>query len=536
MRNFLIRSIGLLAITFGRAAVAADLSAPVYKAPPPVAVDLWNGFYGGVNAGGGISRNRTNDTEVVPGVATFASPVIGNDVFNHALSGGVFGAQLGWNRHVAPAWLLGLEADAQWSSQSQSSCISACLPGEAFVTLLSVTDDQSLKWLGTARARFGWLAPNGSLWYATGGAGWGQVEDTVTLAATPGYFLSGATTSAATFSHDRIGWAIGAGVETPLARNWSLKAEYLYVDLGRVTDSFTVALGPAIQTGAMQTTTNSYSIHDNIVRVGVNYHFGEPGVVMVYAGPAYAAAGPVNAPTQWNGFYAGLNGGGSLARNPTTDTSLVTPELAFPVFGADSFSRAPFGGIFGAQVGANWRAAPSWVLGLETDFQWSGENDSACISQCLPTGVAGVPGVTPGNLLGLIDQESLKWLATARGRVGWVAPNGSLWYATGGAAWGRVDQTLTLVATTAFLAPGTSGIATFGQDRIGWTVGAGVETPLWDRWSVKAEYLYVDLGGITNSFSAPLDTSQAPQSTISTTSVSAIRDHIVRFGVNYHFN
>ena len=534
MKRLLARCIGLLGIMSGGVAMAADMTAPVYKAPPPVSADIWNGFYGGVNAGIGISHNRTNDTDLAPGIG---SGVIGNDVFNHALVGGVFGAQVGWNWHVAPAWLLGVEADAQWSDRSESSCVSACLPGAGFVTLLSVTDDQSMKWLGTARARFGWIAPNSSLWYVTGGAAWARVEDTVTLAATPGYFLSGATASAATFSHERAGWTIGAGIETPLARNWSFKAEYLYVDLGRVTDSFAVPLGPAVAPATTQTTVNSYSIHDNIVRVGVNYHFDGPGGAMASAAPAYAAAGPV-VTTRWNGFYAGLNGGGSIARNPTTDTSLVTPGLPFPelVFGNDSFSHSPFGGIFGGQLGANWQAAPSWVLGVEADLQWSGEKDSACISQCLPTGVAGVPGVIPGNLLGLIDQQSIKWLATARGRVGWVAPNGSLWYATGGAAWGHVDQTLTLVATTAFLAPGASGMATFGQDRFGWTIGAGVETPVWDRWSVKAEYLYVDLGTVTNSFSAPLDTSQLPQTTISTTSVSAIRDHIVRFGVNYHFN
>jgi outer membrane immunogenic protein len=525
MKKFLAQGIGLLGLMSGGAAMAADLSTPFYKAPPPpVAVDIWNGFYGGFNAGVGVSRNRTNDTEIAPGIGT---GVLGNDAFNHALTGGMFGAQLGWNWHVAPAWLLGLETDAQWSDRSQSSCISACLPGAGFITLLAVTDDQSMKWLSTTRARVGWIAPNGALWYATGGAAWGRVQDTVTLTATPGFFLSGATASAATFSHDKAGWTIGAGVETPLARNWSLKAEYLYVDLGRVTDSFAVALGPSAAPATTQTTTNSYSIHDNIVRVGVNYHFGGPGGAMASAAPAYAAAGPVATP-RWTGFYGGLNGGGSLARNSTADTSLVTPGLAFPVFGADTFSHAPFGGIFGGQLGANWQAVPSWVLGVEADLQWSGEKDQACISQCLSAGV-------PGTFLGLIDQQSIKWLATARGRVGWVAPNGSLWYATGGAAWGRVDQTLTLVATPTFLG-GASGAATFGQDRLGWTIGAGVETPVWDHWSVKAEYLYVDLGTVTNAFSAPLDASQLPQTTIATTSASTIHDHIVRFGVNYHFN
>jgi opacity protein-like surface antigen len=32
----------------------------------------------------------------------------------------------------------------------------------------------------------------------------------------------------------KTGWTIGAGIEWLVAGNWSLKAEYLYVDLGTV--------------------------------------------------------------------------------------------------------------------------------------------------------------------------------------------------------------------------------------------------------------------------------------------------------------
>jgi outer membrane immunogenic protein len=57
----------------------------------------------------------------------------------------------------------------------------------------------------------------------------------------------------------------------PFAGNWSAKAEYLYVDLGSVSDSFTSALGPGLVPATTQTTTGSYTIHDHIVRVGINY-------------------------------------------------------------------------------------------------------------------------------------------------------------------------------------------------------------------------------------------------------------------------
>jgi outer membrane immunogenic protein len=98
------------------------------------------------------------------------------------------------------------------------------------------------------------------------------------------------------------------------------------------------------------------------------------------AAVVHKAPPPVVAPS-WTGFYLGVNGGASIGRNRTTDTTVV-PGLAFPVFGADSTSRAPFGGIFGAQVGFNWQAAPSWLLGVEADAQWSGQTDSACVSAC----------------------------------------------------------------------------------------------------------------------------------------------------------
>jgi outer membrane immunogenic protein len=240
-----------------------------YKAAPQVVAHSWSGFYLGVNGGASLGRNQTTDTTVVgPGLAF---PVFGADTFNNAPVGGIFGGQVGWNWQAAPSWLLGVEADAQWSGQSVSVCVSACLPAGGGGSLLSLTDEQKLTWFGTARGRIGWITQNGTLWYATGGAAWGRVEQTLTLAGTPGFFAGGATASVASFSHDRIGWTVGGGVEATLIGNWSAKAEYLYVDLGSVSDSFSSALGAGLVPATTQTTTSAYTIHDHIVRVGINY-------------------------------------------------------------------------------------------------------------------------------------------------------------------------------------------------------------------------------------------------------------------------
>jgi outer membrane immunogenic protein len=87
-----------------------------------------------------------------------------------------------------------------------------------------------------------------------------------------GPFLPGG----ATVSKNKLGWTVGAGVETKLGSRWSAKIEYLYVDLGTVSDAFTIpinpAFGPAFTSGSAMA-AHSVHVTDNIVRAGVNYTF-----------------------------------------------------------------------------------------------------------------------------------------------------------------------------------------------------------------------------------------------------------------------
>jgi outer membrane immunogenic protein len=267
------------------AAMAADLP---LKAPPiaPPVLYSWNGFYAGVNAGGIVGMN--SDTQD----AAFASTAFGaNDLLNtsdkHAPAGALFGGQIGYNLQLSPRWLVGLEADWQWSSLKGSS--TACTPA-ANVTLFGagangfgycLTDEHKLTNIGTARVRGGMIVGD-TLWYATGGAAWGTVKDNVgfvgsanpvifPVALQPGPFLP----TAASFSQTRLGWTVGVGAETKLSSNWSVKLEYLYVDLGSVTEAFPIAInpafGPAFTTGGAAVATRTSHLTDNIVRIGLNY-------------------------------------------------------------------------------------------------------------------------------------------------------------------------------------------------------------------------------------------------------------------------
>ena len=91
----------------------------------------------------------------------------------------------------------------------------------------------------------------------------------------------------------------------------------------------------------------------------------------------------------------------------------------------------------------------------------------------------------------------LPWFGTARGRLGYSVGS-TLFYGTGGAAYGSVKTNVVTAATN----------ETFTTTKTGWTAGAGIETPFTlfnlfgPSWTSKTEYLYVDLGSVTNTFAA----------------------------------
>src|SRR5215468_411431 len=79
---------------------------------------------------------------------------------------------------------------------------------------------------------------------------------------------------------------------------------------------------------------------------------------------------PVLAPVfNWTGFYIGVNAGGSIGRNPTNTAFTGTPD--------ESFIVSPAGFAGGGQIGYNWQVAPTWVFGLEGDFQGTSQKDTA---------------------------------------------------------------------------------------------------------------------------------------------------------------
>jgi len=216
----------------------------------------------------------------------------------------------------------------------------------------------------------------------------------------------------------------------------------------------------------------------------------------------------------WNGFYAGVNlGYGSTSGPVTNNTFDATPGAGPIAFSTANIAAA--GVIGGGQVGYNFRLSPNWLAGLEADFQGSSQKVTSLITQA------------NGDFQSVIVKPD--YFGTVRGRLGYITPGSTLLYATGGLAYGDVKMSIAHNLSN-YSGGVTVNAASFSQVKTGWAAGGGFETPLWGSWTAKAEYLYTSLGKVSGSIpivnGAPFGTQ---------TGVAAVRDNIVRGGVNYHF-
>jgi outer membrane immunogenic protein len=287
MKKALLGTIGFVALGMAGTAFAADLPQREYaKAPVAMAVAVydWTGFYIGGNGGYSWGRSRSDVSffNTVTGVPIVLPP--GSVVTNgFDMNGGIAGGQAGYNWQTSN-WVLGLEADIQWSGERGRSAFNCaatavggvCLPGLTFLPAgalgTSLALEQSLEWFGTVRGRAGFLATPRVLLYATGGLAYGSLKTTGTIA---GFNPNGGALLAVGSNSDtRVGWTVGAGVEAMITGNWSGKLEYLYMDLGRTNNFAALTLLPAAPIGVNLTSRFT----DNILRAGINYKFGGPVV------------------------------------------------------------------------------------------------------------------------------------------------------------------------------------------------------------------------------------------------------------------
>jgi len=260
MRNRFSMTIAAYLLATINISGAADfpIKAPVAPAPPLT----WTGCYVGLNAGvawGRVRNTWNTNPSVLPNTDTQA-------VFNRFGSGTidesgfVGGGQVGCQRQINAA-VFGVEADLQHTGLSGRRVVS--FPGDGNTDPVNFREDFRSTWLATFRGRAGWLVSPAVLLYATGGVAVTNLKtfDFVVDATDPTSFVT------ASGSSRRVGWTAGAGAEWMMAPQWSVKAEYLYVDLGRFN---TLGSLGAVTPAAI---SHSHRLTEHIARFGLNYKF-----------------------------------------------------------------------------------------------------------------------------------------------------------------------------------------------------------------------------------------------------------------------
>lgn len=228
--------------------------------------------------------------------------------------------------------------------------------------------------------------------------------------------------------------------------------------------------------------------------------------------PMAAPAEAMTPVSDWTGFYAGVQLGAGFGDTGTFALSPFTPALqtAFsPGFSGD-FDNGMVGG---AHIGYDWQMGRI-VTGAVLDFNFTDIGDEQ-------VGRSRTPATyTIGR--------DLNNLTTLRGRLGYLATDDLLFYATGGAAYGDVKFS--------YSQPGSAAVTTTsgGQDHdIGYTVGAGVEAKLSEKVSLGAEYLYTNLGG--NDFRANLVGGPFGAGTTGSGTSNDFDFHTVQVKLSYRF-
>jgi opacity protein-like surface antigen len=208
------------------------------------------------------------------------------------------------------------------------------------------------------------------------------------------------------------------------------------------------------------------------------------------ARPALAEEEP-HAPYNWTGPYFGVSVGVATgASRQSAAAGDLTPTFDMP------------GGVFGLALGYNWQFG-RLLYGFDSDISLNTQRGTS--------GYLGAPA-------GFTAETSEQWLATYRGRVGYVRDSWMIYLTAGGAT-----ADAKIIATE----PG-AGIGTDSKIRWGWTAGVGVEAARIHSFTVKAEYLYVDFGN-TSYFNPP------PPGFINRAGGVLLYDHIFRLGLNHKF-
>lgn len=387
-KSLLLGAVSVLAL--GSVSHAADALVPVVE---PSAFN-WSGIYVGFGVGAGANVHELS-SDFLPG---FSLNGIGGE--------GVYGElTVGYDYMVSPRFLIGGLLDAHI--------------GNIETTLDVAGFDASVRetYGFDAGLRAGYLFTPNTLGYVLGGYSWQKYE----LDTNAGFDLD----------WDQSGYFVGAGVETAINSNWTIKTEYRYTRFG-TNDDLLSDFG--LPDGALNIDTSRHTF-----QVGANYRFGaQNGGVAAFEAPAY----------NWTGFYVGGAAGAGASVH----------QIEVPPLGGLEFNGLGGEGVFGELNVGYDHDFGSWVAGVMVDARYSGMTSELEV---------------PGGSINLDTDYGFDVLA----RVGMKVNESTLAYVLGGYSWQHFDLD----------APAPLD-ADWGSS--GFSVGGGLETAMSSNVTVGLEYRY----------------------------------------------
>lgn len=267
----------------------------------------------------------------------------------------------------------------------------------------------------------------------------------------------------------------------------------------------------------------------------------------VYSPKATAPAQTQTASSNWSGGQLGGSNGVSSVNNNFAEPGAYVCPTAF-AFGVTcfetpfSFGSHPVSYTVGPFAGYRWQLGAA-VVGVEADWSWKKGESSE--TQTMPFVCFDGPCLNyrADMKYGSVSQN---WDSSLRFRFGYLVTPATLLYGTVGVAVGEISGSFSYTGTIfsnfdgTSINSGTRALASYNwtDDKVGGTVGVGVETAIAARWKIRVEYRYTDYGSYTKN--APVTTICGGFAGCSAPSANAtinLRESFqtVRVGLGYDF-
>jgi outer membrane immunogenic protein len=269
----------------------------------------------------------------------------------------------------------------------------------------------------------------------------------------------------------------------------------------------------------------------------------------------------------WTGFYIGAHVGAGWSRQAlTTHDPVCTGKLldddfdGFACENSDRGSHNAIGGLGGAQVGFNWQTGII-VFGVEAQYSWArlkgdhADSTHLVLHEGVDTDISDLFQINAQSRF----STEIKGIGTIAARLGLVSgpQDRTMFYVKGGAAYAKEDFKERVNGSFLNLEGEYSGDSFEGLDvtalnftgdfkgsrsKWGWMFGAGVEWGLWDNWSAKIEYNYLDFSDKNVTFNGNVCVEKFSDEGVDSFCKPFSRTHkidqdiqLIKFGLNYRF-